>query len=147
MKIRPKIALPLGILVILSLFPFPYLAAPRWSVRVVDETGQPLAGMTVRLSWENYSVENTSHEQDLESDQNGNVVFPPHRSSAMLSSRVFYTVLSSMALAHASYGPHASAFAFGKGREGDIVDRDIVVDWNGTPDEMHSQIVAARLKD
>lgn len=147
MTIKPKVAIPLASVIALLLVPFPYLAAPRWSIHVIGEAGQPLAGMTVRLSWENYSVENTSHEQNLETDQNGNVVFPPHRSSATLLSRVFYTSLSSMALAHASYGPHAFAFAFGDNREGDIVDRGIVVDWTGKPDEMRSQIVATRLKD
>lgn len=114
---------------------------------MVDETGQSLAGMTVRLTWENYSVENTGHEQDLESDQNGNVVFPPHRSSATLLRRVFYTVLSSTALAHASFGPHAFVFAFGEGREGDVVNGDIVVSWNGTPDQINSQVVALRVKN
>ena len=142
MKIKLKFAIPLAILIASFLVPLPYLATPKWSVHVVDEAGRPLAGMTVRLSWENYSVENASHEQDLASDQNGNVVFLPHRSSATLLGRIFYTVLSSMALAHASYGPHASVFAFGKGREGEAVERDMVTDWNGTPDDMHSQIVA-----
>ena len=39
------------------LFPVNSLAAPEWDVTVVDEHGKPVEGMTVRETWQNYSVE------------------------------------------------------------------------------------------
>jgi len=125
-----------------SALPMQYLAAPRWSVRVVNEAGEPIEGMTVRMTWENYSVEDAGHEKDLVSDRNGAVIFPSERSSASLLRRLFYSGLSSMALAHASYGPHATVFTFGQNRKGDAIANGIVVNWNGSPAEMRSEIVA-----
>jgi hypothetical protein len=39
-----------------------WLAAPRWEVVVVDERGKPVEGMTVRETWQNYSVEMEGQE-------------------------------------------------------------------------------------
>ena len=39
------------------LIPVSSLAAPEWEVTVVDEHGKPVEGMTVRETWQNYSVE------------------------------------------------------------------------------------------
>lgn len=126
----------------LTLIPVPYLAAPQWSIHVVNEKGQPIEAMTVRLTWENYSVETTSHEQDLRTDRNGDVIFPSHRSSSSILRRAFFTTLSSMALAHASYGPRAAVLAFDQVREGSVIDDGIIADWAGQPAEMRSEIVA-----
>jgi hypothetical protein len=41
-----------------------------------DESGTPLAGLNVRLSFKNYSAESDSHETTLVTDQSGHVAFP-----------------------------------------------------------------------
>ena len=129
-------------LVVLGVIPIPYLASPDWKVKVVDEKGEPLPGMLVRLSYENYSVENTSHEEDRSTDQNGEAEFPARRSSASTLRRVYFSTLSAMALAHASFGPTATVFAFGNGREGDLVENGYVFSWTGKPEHLESRIVA-----
>lgn len=73
--------------------------------------------------------------------------FRSHKSSASLLRRAFHTGLSSMAPAHASYGPNATVFAFGKGREGDATDGRTITSWTGKPVEMHSRIVAMQVKN
>jgi len=131
-----------AIVLALSLIPVPYLASPEWSVRVVDESGNPLSGMLVRLSYTNYSVETTGHDEDRYTDQRGATIFPKHRRWASTLQRCFFTALSATALAHASYGPSATVMAFGKGLEGEAVSDDIVTDWTGQPARMDSRIVA-----
>jgi hypothetical protein len=138
---KARIGAAFASIIALALIPIPYLAAPQWSVHVVDEKGRQIEAMTVRLVWENYSVETTSHEQDLRTDRNGEVIFPSHRSSSSILRRSFYTMLSSMALAHASYGPHATVFAFDQVREGSAADGGMITDWAGKPAEMRSEIV------
>lgn len=124
------------------MIPIPYLSSPQWKVKVVNEKGELLPGMLVRLSYENYSVENSSHEEDRWTDQNGEVEFPAHRSSASMLRRVYFSSLSAMAFAHASFGPSATVLAFGNGREGDVVEDGYVFSWTGKPDHLESRIVA-----
>jgi hypothetical protein len=134
-------------LVTLSVIPIPYLASPEWSVTVVDTDGSPLQGMTVRLSWQNYSVENDGHEQDLTTDPQGRVNFPRHIGRASVVQRCFFTAQSAAAGVHAAFGPHVTLFAFGKGREGDAVTGQHLTDWIGKPGHMESTIVAKIAKD
>ena len=47
------------------------LASPDWNIRVVDESGKPLPGITVQLAFENYSIEDTSHEEQQITDESG----------------------------------------------------------------------------
>ena len=129
-------------LVLLLLVPVPYLASPRWSVTVVEENGNPLQGMLFRLDYENYSVENISHEQDLYTDTNGRATFPAHREAASVLSRCYYTVRSATALAHASFGPSAYVNVFGHGREGSATSNGVIYFWNGHPESVTSTIVA-----
>ncbi len=62
-----------------SLFPVSSLAAPEWEVTVVDEHARPVEGMTVRETWQNYSVEATGHEMDRQTDASGHATFPAHK--------------------------------------------------------------------
>ena len=117
-------------------------ATPHWEVWVIDQDGHPLKGMTVRMSWQNYSVETTGHEEDLQTDENGHVVFPSRILTASIKDRFFGTVRSAQGGVHASFGPHAYVFAFGHGLEGSAVMGDYLADWTGKPDQMQSRIVA-----
>src|SRR5450432_2023982 len=51
--------------------------SPMWDVWVLDQSGQPLQGMTVRLTYQNYSAESGSHSEDLQTDASGHVLFRP----------------------------------------------------------------------
>ena len=132
-----------AIVLALLLIPIPYRACPTWDAWVVDETGRPVPGMTVRLVYQDYSAESRSHEVNRVTDERGHVVFTAQLSSASILRRCYYTGLSATAGAHASFGRHAWVFAFGKGLEGTATTGQIVADWTGSPYHVESRIVAA----
>ena len=111
-----------------------------------DEAGKPLAGLSVRLDYENYSAESDSHEITLVTDPSGHVTFPSQYGKASLIRRAFYTSVSAMGGAHASFGNHAFVFVFGNGFDGDTGTGAYITDWTGSPTEMASSIVARKTK-
>ncbi len=138
-----KLAAAVVLLVGVS-YPVPFTAAPAWDVCVVDETGAPIEGMTVRLSYQNYSTESKGHELDATTDSRGHVQFPLRRSSASLGRAIAYSARSAIEGVHAGFGRHAFVFAFGHGRDGSATTGNVVTDWTGAPDEMKSRIVVRR---
>jgi len=123
-------------------FPIRYLAAPKWDVVVLNEAGESLSGLNVRLVYENYSAESDSHEITLVTDQSGRVAFPSQYRTASLLQRAFYIARSALEGIHASFGNHAFVFVFGSGYDGDAVDGPYITDWTGSPAEMRSKIIA-----
>ena len=124
--------------------PIRYLAAPQWDVWVKNETGAPLPGLSVRLTYENYSTESESHEITLVTDQSGHVAFPPQHQAASLLQREFYSARSALGGVHASFGRHAFVFVFGGGYEGEAVNGPYDADWNGFPGTVASTVIAKR---
>jgi hypothetical protein len=141
---RRVVVLLASVLLVVSLFPVRYLASPRWDVWVVTNEGKPLAGVNVRLVYQNYSAEGQSHEVTLKTDESGHALFPTHYESAPLLQRLLYTVSSAGAGIHASFGRHAYVLAFGGGYEGNAVTGKYMTDWRGTPVSMESRIVASK---
>jgi hypothetical protein len=136
-----------AVVVCVACIPVKSLNCPAWDVWVIDETGQPVSGMAVRLTFQNYSAESRSHELNATTDAQGHVAFSAQTITVSLGRRSLATLSSAMAGAHTSLGSHASVFAFGKGLEGfDINNQNIVVDWTGKPSHMESRIVVARRK-
>jgi hypothetical protein len=115
---------------------------PMWDVWVVDQSGQPLQGMTVRLTYQNYSVESGSHSEDLQTDASGHVLFRPKSLKVPRIQRAIGTMESAMGGVHASFGAHAWIWAFGNGLDGDAVSDGHITDWTGAPLRMESKIVA-----
>jgi len=128
----------LAVCLALAAVPYESLDCPEWNVTVVTESGQPVAGMTARLVYRDYSAETLSHEVDKTTDQKGHAVFPSQTLRASFFQRGIVMVESARQGVHASFGPHAFVFAFGQGFEG------FAVDWNGGPDRMTSRIVVQR---
>jgi hypothetical protein len=129
---------------ILGAWPMSYLASPRWDVWVVTADGRPISDANVALHYVNYSAEGESHLEILRTDQSGHVLFPEHYARASVLRKVFYTISSAQAGVHASFGRHASVFAYGSGG-GDIgtpVNGQYLEDWRGNPKSMQSKIVA-----
>jgi hypothetical protein len=131
-----------------AFIPLRSLDCPAWDVWVTDQSGQPVSGSTVRLSYRNYSAERKSHEIDATTDAQGHVVFGAQILSASFGRRIGVTLLSAMAGVHASFGPHASVSAFGNGLQGFAIDekRNVILDWTGKPGSMESRIVVAPAK-
>jgi hypothetical protein len=141
---RAILALVSTCLLILGAWPTTYLASPRWDVWVVTEDGRPISDINVALYYANYSAEGESHSAVLWTDGQGHVLFPANYAKASLYRRVFYTISSAGAGVHASFGRHASVFAYGNGYEGFPVNCQYVEDWRGSPDSMQSKIIATR---
>jgi hypothetical protein len=133
-----------AVLLILGAWPITYLASPRWDVWVVTEDGHPIPDINVALHYVNYSAEGESHSAVLWTDGNGHVLFPQQYAKASIYRRVFYTISSAQAGVHASFGRHASVFAYGNGYEGFPVNGQYVEDWRGSPDSMQSKVIAKR---
>lgn len=129
-------------LIILCFLPMPYLVCPSWEVWVVDQSGTPQKGMTVRLSYQDYSLEKEGHDEDAVIDTMGYAYFAKRESRASLASR-FFGALHSAATGgvHAGFGRHAFVFAFGNGKQGHAVSGKYVTDWTGSPEHMQSKIV------
>jgi hypothetical protein len=117
--------------------PVKSLECPTWDIRVSNESGRPVSGITVRLSYQNYSAERQSHEMDALTDSQGHARFAATTLTATLGRRLFVTLLSARYGVHASFGPHAQVFALGD------IDRlrPVWVDWSGKPSHMESRIV------
>jgi hypothetical protein len=122
-------------------WPVTTLETPRWEVWVVDENGQALEGVTVRLTYINYSAESAGHEQDLHTDSAGHSVFPARTITVSLLNRSIAVVRAAQAGVHASFGPHASVSVIGRGREAIATSSGVVTDWTGRPAEMESRII------
>ena len=112
-----------------------------------DGSGTPLAGLNVRLSFQNYSAESDSHEMTLVTDQSGHVTFTSQFRRASLLQKAIHMTRSAMEGVHASFGNHASVSAIGGCCEGEAVTGPYVTDWTGSPTKMASTIVAKRTEN
>jgi hypothetical protein len=135
-----------GLGAVLILIPFRTLNCPTWDVWVTYLGGEPAAGVTVRLTYQNYSLERESHQIDAITDGRGHVEIGARTISASLAHRLVGTLSSALGEGiHASFGPHARASAFdSNGAEGDAEWGGIITDWTGEPSHMESQIVLVR---
>jgi hypothetical protein len=129
------------ILVTAVFIPFPTLATPAWRVWVTGPDGKPAQRALVRLSWQNYSAEDRSHEEAKSTDETGFVEFSPHKTWASVAQRVFFTLKSATALAHASFGPNAYVSAMKDNWQADDVKHGVEYFWTGKP-----AVVESRLK-
>lgn len=108
-KSRRRVTLLLLLIVLIAgLIPFETSLVPLWKIQVVDASGKPIGGIGVRQIWNNYSVEFTSHEQDLTTDYNGYVTFPARSIKASFLRRLIYPIFNSLAGGHASWGARAT---------------------------------------
>ena len=99
--------------------------------------GKPLSGVTVYETWQNYSVEDESHEAKSLTDDRGFVEFAEQRASSSTLRRLWFTVKAARAFVHASFGVHVYIFAVSPGLE----QKGSIDYWSGTPEEVKSQIV------
>lgn len=129
-------------LVLVLAWPTTTVESPFWEVWVVNEAGQPLDGMTVTLTYQNYSAESEGHSEQKQTDAGGYVVFSPRSLKASRWRRIVTTLQSAGAGVHASFGPHAWVMAHGNGLDGMAVSNGYVTDWTGAPARMASRIVA-----
>ena len=131
-------------LVVLGLIPSSSLAAPAWEVIVVDEQGQPLEGMLVRETWQNYSIQEQLHVAERHTDANGQVSFPPQKTQCSVLREITGTIRARLRwTGHGppSYGQHAYIFASGNGLFGTAKTGDSFTAWRGSPPQMRTQVI------
>jgi hypothetical protein len=84
----------------------------------LDAARKPLSGITVREVWQQYSIEDSSHEEDRLTDVKGEVHFPRRTHWTSVAGRVLGCARQIIgAGVHASCGVHAYLVAFGKGAD------------------------------
>ncbi|MGA3048575.1 MAG: hypothetical protein ABSD67_18220 [Terracidiphilus sp.] len=99
-----------------AFFPVPQVVAPDWTVMTLDNTRRPLQGITVREEWQQYSLEDSAHEEDRLSDNRGEAHFPRRTQWASFAGRFLGCARQIASTgAHASCGPHSYLVAFGNG--------------------------------
>jgi hypothetical protein len=101
--------------VIGALYPFETTDVPVWRIRVVDQTGQPVSGVTVREYWKNYTLqaEPGLNTEEKQSDANGYVQFDRRSSKASVARRIILTAFRGvMLLAHGGMGVSAGITEF-----------------------------------
>ena len=126
-------------LLALALLPNPSLAAPDWDVIAVDEHCQPIQGITVRETWQNFAVEKQLHVANRQTDANGSVTFPAQRAEYSMLRQFVGTLRAAVSWnMHGGYDAysHAWIFVVGKGVFGAAN-----IDWKGAPPQMRSRII------
>ena len=126
-----------------GIYPVSYSLCPDWKVTVVDASGAPVPGMTVRRSCNDYSSASSGLEDDAITDEGGKAAFARRRVRSPVFLRWEGNVVSVVSQGvHASFGRHSYVFAFGRGLEGSPVVDGYVEDWTGWSEHMESRIVA-----
>lgn len=115
-SISKKLALLLLVVAaVFLIFPTEQKVAPDWQVTVVDENGVRLAGIGVRETWRQLSVEQKDHEAVLNTDKAGTVHFPARTQKSSYLMRAYGCWQNRRASAAGGCGPRASVWAFGPG--------------------------------
>jgi hypothetical protein len=95
-KIGPRLRKALLVLslllLILLVFPFQTITVPTWSLRVVDESGSPVPGISVTEHWQHYLLESSGHQEVRQTEPNGRVSFPGRTIRASLLRRFLATI-------------------------------------------------------
>jgi hypothetical protein len=138
---RVQQILMIVIFLVIGFWPITTMNGPPWEVWVVDQSGQPVPGITVRESYKICSIQHPERQKDLYTDNSGHVIFYPRMVRASSAVRLVSVVVSAITGPHASFSPHAYVFAFGKGMEGFVESNGSVTDWTGSPLTMNSKIV------
>lgn len=106
----------IAVVAAILLFPFKQTIAPEWTIYTLDADRHPLANITVREVWQQYSLENEDHEEDRLTDSNGRVQFPRRNFRSSISQRLIgCSKQVIMYGVHSSCGAKSYLVAFGKG--------------------------------
>lgn len=101
---------------IILLFPNKQIVAPEWTIDTLDANMHPLANITVREVWQQYSLENQGHREDRLTDSSGRVQFPRRYIRSSISQRTFGCLKQVLTTGvDASCGANSFLVAFGKG--------------------------------
>ncbi len=140
---RPAIALFAGAVIVACIVfaAIPHLAAPDWTVTVVDLTGKPMRGIRVYEVYRDFHCDSNDHERTASADDLGVAHFEPQYEHRNPLDCILYTISNVQAPAHAGSRSVASVFAFGPGGEAVSVDSHGNHElWTGSPLRVQSRI-------
>ena len=113
---RTKIVCVAVVVLLGAFIPVPQTVAPDWTITTFDAAHRPLTGITVREVWQQYSLEDSSHEEDRLTDDKGGAHFPRRTKWTGIGGRFLGCVRQIILTGvHASCGPHSYLVAFGDG--------------------------------
>lgn len=116
MRVRTTIVSLAAVILASAFIPLPRTVAPDWTITTLDAARRPLTGITVREVWQQYSLEDSSHEEDRLTDTKGDVHFPRRTYWTSIAGRFLGCAWQIMSAGvHASCGPRSYLVAFGKG--------------------------------
>ncbi len=116
MSARSIIVAVAAVILVAAFIPLPQTVAPAWTITTLDAARRPLTGVTVREVWQQYSLDDSSHEEDRFTDANGKVQFPRRMYWTSFGGRFLGCVRQvGSGGVHASCGPHSYLVAFGHG--------------------------------
>jgi len=140
-RTRKTLVAVAAVILITAFVPIPQIVAPDWTITTLDAARKPLTGVTVREIWQQYSVEDSSHEEDRLTDASGQVRFP--RRTYWVSMGMRFLGCARQVIGggvHGSCGPHSYLVAFG--RDIDTMDWDDLTQEDGkTVPSQHSTLV------
>ena len=106
----------LAIVAAILLFPYDQTIAPEWTIHTLDANRRPLANITVREVWQQFSLESEGHEEDRLTDSSGRVQFPRRYRRSSVGQRLIGCLKQVMMTGvHASCGVNSYLVAFGNG--------------------------------
>lgn len=114
-----KWLIPVAVFLIALFVPFfPVNVVPEWPLRLVDESGQPVANARVDQSWKDYSLEFFSFghiDESFSSDADGMITFPARNIRVSIAQVIAARIVDFITgiNPHASYGPHSHAYCRG----------------------------------
>jgi hypothetical protein len=76
LRVRQILAGALGLLFLILIFPFQLTVVPAWSLKVVDDQGNGVAGINVTEHWQHNLLESTGHEDLQRTGSEGVIAFP-----------------------------------------------------------------------
>lgn len=116
---KVKWLIPIAILIGLFFIPlFPVNVVPEWTLRLVDESGQPVPNARVDQSWKDYSLEffrSRHFDESLSSNADGIVTFPV-RNIRVSAFQIVAAKIRGVLLImdpHASYGADSHLYCRG----------------------------------
>jgi hypothetical protein len=111
------------------LWPVERVIAPEWRIELRDPDNKSLSDVRLRQTWQDYTVQKSSSEEDRSSDGSGVVVFPLRTiSSSRLG--IFWGAVRQGPNVHASYGPHSYIFVV----DPRYKDNFVYPGWHGGPE-------------
>lgn len=149
MKTSTKMSLVgVALVVFLLVYPFNVTVAPEWNVRVVDETGKPVAGAYVS-EFASHGTLDFEHNEAVCTNVNGEAQFVRRTVRASVLNRVSRWV--SRFNIHGGLGPHVAVGVDRLGY-GDMPTQVPMPDfnglvWDGFPRRVNSRVVLQKCPD